>query len=78
MNLVSKIFHSNKEYKIGISLSGGGVRGFAHLGILKALNEKGIYPDVISGTSAGALAGIFMPTVTHLKKAMTFLSKQHF
>lgn len=59
MNLVSKFFHSNKEYKIGISLSGGGVRGFAHLGILKALNEKGIYPDVISGTSAGALAGIF-------------------
>lgn len=59
MNLVSKIFHSNKKYKTGISLSGGGVRGFAHLGILKALNEKGIYPDIISGTSAGALAGIF-------------------
>jgi len=45
--------------KIGIALSGGGVRGFAHLGVLKALNEHGIYPDIISGTSAGALSGIF-------------------
>jgi len=45
-----------RKYKTALVLSGGGVRGFAHLGVLKALNEKGIYPDVISGTSAGAIA----------------------
>lgn len=45
------------KYRIGFVLSGGGARGFAHLGFLEALNEAGIYPDVISGTSAGALAG---------------------
>jgi len=45
-----------KKYKTALVLSGGGVRGFAHLGVLKALNEKGIFPDVISGTSAGAIA----------------------
>jgi NTE family protein len=39
-------------------LSGGGARGFAHLGVLQALNEAGIFPDIISGTSAGALAGV--------------------
>jgi NTE family protein len=39
-------------------LSGGGARGFAHLGLIQALNEAGIYPDVLSGTSAGALAGV--------------------
>jgi len=49
---------SQKKYKIGIVLSGGGARGFAHLGVLQALNEAGIYPDVVSGTSAGALAGV--------------------
>ncbi len=49
-----------KKYKIGIALGGGGTRGFAHLGILKALNEKGIYPDIISGTSVGAVAGAFI------------------
>jgi NTE family protein len=49
---------SVKQYKIGLVLSGGGARGFAHLGLIQALNEAGIYPDVISGTSAGALAGV--------------------
>ncbi|MBN7816404.1 patatin-like phospholipase family protein [Algoriphagus pacificus] len=46
---------SNK--KIGIALSGGGVRGISHLGVLKGLNEAGIYPTKVSGTSAGAIAG---------------------
>jgi len=45
-------------YKTGLVLSGGGTRGFAHLGVLQALNEEGIYPDVIAGASAGALAGV--------------------
>ncbi|XZF15225.1 patatin-like phospholipase family protein [Chitinophagaceae bacterium MMS25-I14] len=38
-------------------LSGGGNRGFAHLGVLKAFAEKNIYPEVISATSAGAIIG---------------------
>jgi NTE family protein len=41
-------------------LSGGGCRGFAHLGAVKALQEHGIVPSAISGTSAGALAGAFL------------------
>ena len=49
---------SAKQYKIGLVLSGGGARGFAHLGVIEALNESGIYPDVISGTSAGAIVGV--------------------
>ncbi|MEY4929598.1 MAG: hypothetical protein RI909_322, partial [Bacteroidota bacterium] len=43
--------------KTGIVLSGGGARGVAHLGVLKALDELGVAIDCISGTSAGALAG---------------------
>jgi NTE family protein len=49
---------SEEKYNIGMVLSGGGARGFAHLGVLQALNEAGIFPDIISGTSAGALAGV--------------------
>lgn len=49
---------SDYKYKIGLVLSGGGARGFAHLGVMQALNEAGIFPDVISGTSAGAIAGV--------------------
>ena len=47
------------QQKIGIVLSGGGARGIAHLGVLKALEEFGVKPSVISGTSAGAIAGAF-------------------
>ncbi|MFT4032993.1 MAG: patatin-like phospholipase family protein [Siphonobacter sp.] len=45
--------------KIGIAFSGGAVRGFAHLGILKALHEMGIYPERFSGVSAGSIVGAF-------------------
>lgn len=43
--------------KIGLALSGGGARGIAHLGVMKALQEMGIQFDQIAGTSAGAIAG---------------------
>ena len=41
--------------KIGIALSGGGIRGIAHAGVLKALEEKGVKIDAIGGTSAGSI-----------------------
>ena len=49
----------DKKYQLGIVLSGGGARGFAHIGALQALHEADLYPDVISGVSAGAIVGAF-------------------
>jgi len=43
--------------KLGLVLSGGGARGIAHIGVIKAFEEKGISFDYISGTSAGAIVG---------------------
>jgi predicted acylesterase/phospholipase RssA len=43
--------------KVGYAFSGGGARGFAHIGMLKVLEENGVHPDYISGTSIGALVG---------------------
>ncbi|MFW6348232.1 MAG: patatin-like phospholipase family protein, partial [Cyclonatronaceae bacterium] len=43
--------------KFGLTLSGGGAKGFAHLGVLKVLEEVGMPIDYISGTSMGALVG---------------------
>ena len=43
--------------RVGLVLSGGGARGFAHLGVFKALEELGIPVHIISGTSSGAMAG---------------------
>lgn len=45
------------KLKIGLALGGGGARGAAHIGVLKVLHNNGIIPDVIGGTSAGAVIG---------------------
>lgn len=47
----------NKEPKIGLALSGGGAKGIAHIGVIKALVDAGIKIDFISGTSMGAIVG---------------------
>lgn len=43
--------------KIGLALGGGSARGWAHIGVLRVLEEAGIRPDVIAGTSIGAVVG---------------------
>lgn len=43
--------------KIALALGGGAARGFAHIGVIKALEAQGIVPDIIVGTSAGAVVG---------------------
>lgn len=48
---------TQKPYTVGLALSGGGAKGFAHLGVFRLLEECGLQPDIISGTSAGAIAG---------------------
>ncbi|MDF2551771.1 MAG: patatin [Chryseobacterium sp.] len=46
-----------KNPKIGLSLAGGGAKGFAHVGVLKVLDSLGVKVDYISGTSMGAIIG---------------------
>jgi NTE family protein len=65
---------SGNNFKFGLVLSGGGARGFAHLGVIQALNEYGIYPDVISGTSAGALTGVLYADGYTPKEILKILS----
>lgn len=43
--------------KIGLALSGGGARGFAHLGVIQALEANGVVADFVAGTSAGSFVG---------------------
>ena len=49
--------NSGKRKKIGLVLSGGGAKGIAHVGILKAMEEEGLRPDYIAGTSMGSIIG---------------------
>ncbi|MFZ9812422.1 MAG: patatin-like phospholipase family protein, partial [Burkholderiaceae bacterium] len=43
--------------KLALALGGGGARGFAHIGVIKALESQGISVDIVTGTSAGAVVG---------------------
>ncbi len=47
------------KYETGYALSGGFIKGFAHLGAMQALLEHDVHPDILIGVSAGALAGAF-------------------
>ena len=47
----------SKDIKVGLVLSGGGAKGFAHVGVLKQLEEAGVRIDYIAGTSMGAIIG---------------------
>ena len=46
-----------RKLKVGLALGGGAARGFAHIGVIKALESHGIVPDLVVGTSAGSLVG---------------------
>ena len=48
---------SSERPKIALVLSGGGAKGFAHIGVLKVLEKNGIRPDFVVGTSIGGLIG---------------------
>jgi predicted acylesterase/phospholipase RssA/CRP-like cAMP-binding protein len=54
---VERIVHHLRGVRIGLALGGGAARGMAHLGVLKSLEQHGIYVDMLAGTSAGAMVG---------------------
>ena len=51
-----------KTPKLGLALGGGAARGFAHIGVIQVLEENGIKPDLVVGTSAGSLVAAFYAT----------------
>lgn len=57
-NGIERVIHQLRGLRIGVALGGGAARGMAHLGVLKVLEQNGIYVDMIAGTSAGAMTGI--------------------
>jgi len=59
-----------RPQRVGLVLGGGAARGVAHVGVLQALEENGIYPAVIAGTSVGALVGgLYAAGVSSLRLA---------
>jgi len=50
---------SGRPLKVGLALGGGSARGFAHIGVIQALEKHKIRPDLVVGTSAGSIIGAF-------------------
>lgn len=75
LNAVTSIAIDNDQHELGIAFGGGGVRGFMHLGVLIALEEEGIKPDVVSGTSAGSIAATLYASGMSLKEMEVAIEK---
>ena len=48
---------ASRKMRIGLALGGGAARGWAHVGVIRALEQAGIRPDLVCGTSVGSLVG---------------------
>lgn len=72
-----------KKPIIGLTLSGGGMRGIAHIAVLKALEEYDLKPNIISGTSAGSIVAAFYSfgktpdEMIEIVKETTFFSRSY-
>lgn len=64
-----------KDKSIGLVLSGGGVRGMAHIGLIKAMREHQIEAKVVAGTSIGALVGALYANDNTVDEMLTFFKE---
>ena len=67
-----------RKYRLGVALSGGGARGFAHVGALKALEEAGLKPDIIAGVSAGSVAAVMYAAGVPLDDMLSLFTQTKF
>lgn len=64
-----------KSNSVGLVLSGGGVRGMAHIGLIRALDEFGVSANVVSGSSVGALVGALYANGNSVADMMAFFKE---
>ncbi|MDC6366471.1 MULTISPECIES: patatin-like phospholipase family protein [Flavobacteriaceae] len=65
----------SKAKSIGLVLSGGGVRGVAHIGLIKAMQEHGLQAQVVAGSSAGALVGALYANGNTVEEMLHFFKE---
>lgn len=73
LNLFNKPAH-----RIGVALSGGGARGFAHAGALMALEQAGLRPDIIAGVSAGSVVAAMYAAGIHPRSILDLFQGKRF
>lgn len=78
VGMLTEVERPKPPYRLGVALSGGGARGFAHVGALKALEEAGMKPDVIAGVSAGAVAAVMYAAGVPLDEMLSLFTSTKF
>lgn len=78
MRTREEITKKEPTYTLGVVLSGGGAKGFAHIGAIKSLKENGLIPDIISGVSAGAILGALFCDGYEPEEVLEICSKERF
>ena len=66
---------------VGIAFSGGGARGFSHIGVIMAMEKFGINPQVVSGVSAGSIAAVLYAaglTPLDMRECYSDAQRRHF
>jgi len=76
LSFLSNLFA--QKHEVGIVLSGGGALGYAHIGALQALEEYGIFPTIVSGTSMGSIIGAFYANGYSPKQMCEFVKFEKF
>jgi len=75
--LLSTLFVISSAQKVGLVLSGGGAKGLAHIGVIRALEENGIPVDYVAGTSMGAIiSGLYAAGYSPQQMEEIFLSEE--
>lgn len=64
--------------RLGIALTGGGARGFAHAGALAAIEEAGHRPDILAGVSAGSIVAVLYAAGISPKNFLDLFSQESF
>ena len=77
-NLNAQQEQSKDSIKVGLVLSGGGAKGFAHIGVLKVIDSLGIKVDYIAGTSMGAIIGSLYASGYSGKQLDSIFKSQNF
>lgn len=78
MNVPDVAEKSGRRYRVGLVLSGGGAKGIAHIGVIKALEENDIAVDCVAGTSMGAVVGSFYACGYSPEKMMALIKSPVF
>ncbi len=65
-------------YKVGLALSGGGARGFAHAGAIEAMLEVGLRPDIVCGVSAGSVVAVMNAAGIHPHEMLDMFAEMKF